>query len=136
MLGEKSFDERQLIVRGRLGFETMCLSLFLIMISAFFADEIIAFMDMSDYLICVAFAILTYYSVRSIWKDAYVGIYENNAIIWIFLILFVLNIALMIMDTLHNEPLFHKDNIMSFAVIIFEGLVFGTFMIKRHQEKE
>lgn len=136
MMNEKGYDERQLAIRGKISFETICVTMVLLVMSAFFADDIVKFMDMSDYFFCILLIIIGYFSVRALWKDVYLGIYENNLIIFVFIISVVVEILFFIMDLFNHEPFFSKENILSFATILFQGFVIGTYIVKKLVDKK
>lgn len=139
MFHNQNFDERQLVIRGKIGYRTTILALILILLSAIFTEEILHVFDLSDYLISLALIIITYFSVSLLWHDAYVGLYRScnvNVLMSIFIALFMIQVLFLVFDIIQKGTILSGDLIMSYATLLFSGAVSFTFLWKKRQEHD
>lgn len=137
MLDEERFDERQLIARGKVGFQTVILTIILLFVSAIFADEISYYVDMGDYFIFLTQIIIAYLSVNLMLHDAYMGIYESgkvNNFMIVLICLFFVMIGVFVFHIINGENILSGNHLMGYGTIIFSSIPI-TYFIKSRIEK-
>ena len=128
----EKFDERQVLVRGRIMTQSFVLVLALLLVSAFINDmgiydieKNIGFSDYAIDLICIA---MTYASCSLILRDAYIGlILPKRAvyIMWVFILLSAVLVFLNILHLLEGEPVTLNSVITLIMVISIASSLFS-----------
>lgn len=103
-------DERQMQVRGKIGFYGCCGTIIYFLVAAFLTDfdilnipEVFGF---SDFMIASAVLLVVFISLFAIWKDAYFGVdslHQMKVISMVFLFIAILEDTLFISDCIRGE---------------------------------
>ena len=103
-------DERQLQVRGRIGFIGCIATVIYFIVAAFLYDfeilNIPKIVGFSDFMLASGLILITYVSLATIWLDAYFGfdsLHQMKVIRMIFLVLAILEDTLLIFDCIRGE---------------------------------
>lgn len=128
----EKFDERQVLVRGRIMTQSFVLVLALLLVSAFISDmgiydieKNIGFSDYAIDLICIA---MTYASCSLILRDAYIGLFSQKrakCAMWIFILLSAVLVFLNILHLLEGEPVTLNSVITLIMVISIASSLFS-----------
>lgn len=106
------FDERQVLLRGKIAVQTVIITVVMLMAAAFITDfgiyDIEKEIGFSDFMIIASCFIITFISVNSILRGAYFGLLSRNRekmIRYIFTALTIMEMGLSIFDIVRGESL-------------------------------
>ncbi|MCH4286799.1 NADH-quinone oxidoreductase [Amedibacillus hominis] len=106
------FDERQVLLRGKIAVQTVIVTVGMLLAAAFITDfgiyDIEKEIGFSDFMIIASCFIITFISVNSILRGAYFGLLSRDRekmIRYIFTALAMVEIGLSIFDIIRGESL-------------------------------
>lgn len=118
------FDERQVLLRGKIAVQTVIITVVMLMAAAFITDfgiyDIEKEIGFSDFMIIASCFIITFISVNSILRGAYFGLLSRDRekmIRFIFTALTIMELGLSIFDVVRGESL-TPVSIMSMIMMV------------------